>query len=70
MGIWEAIEKLSELVDESDPDVSVSRLTHVAHAVALRALHGKPLPLSARGRITVVDVTRVFPLLPPFGSGF
>lgn len=25
MGIWEAMEKLSELVDDSDPDVSVSR---------------------------------------------
>ena len=24
MGIWEAMEKLSELVDDSDPDVSVS----------------------------------------------
>lgn len=26
MSIWEAIEKLSELVDESDPDVGVSQL--------------------------------------------
>ena len=25
MGIWEAMEKLSELVDDSDPDVSTSR---------------------------------------------
>ena len=25
MGIWEAMEKLSELVDDSDPDVSVLR---------------------------------------------
>jgi len=28
MGIWEAMEKLSELVDDSDPDVGVSRLFH------------------------------------------
>lgn len=40
MGIWEAIEKLSELVDESDPDVSVSPTTALLatlHAVTPRA---------------------------------
>lgn len=30
MGIWEAMEELSNLVDSSDPDVSVSLLPNVA----------------------------------------
>ena len=28
MSIWEAMEKLSELVDDSDPDVGVLRFLH------------------------------------------
>lgn len=34
MSIWEAMEKLSELVDDSDPDVGVSRLFHCALLLA------------------------------------
>jgi inositol oxygenase len=29
MGIWQAMEKLNELVDESDPDTSLSQIAHL-----------------------------------------
>ena len=38
MGIWDAMEKLNELFDDSDPDVSVSLLHAVPHARAHCAL--------------------------------
>ena len=78
MGIWEAMEKLSELVDDSDPDVSVSLTQAVApllellpHPASFLFFSLCPRPLCVRMcRIIVPDVTRVFPLRPPFGSGF
>jgi hypothetical protein len=41
MGIWEAMEKLSELVDDSDPDVCVSQ-------------HSAPFALGRRTRTRVL----------------
>jgi len=44
MGIWEAMEKLSELVDDSDPDVGVSRRLR---CLLLFAIHRRPPFLAA-----------------------
>lgn len=29
MGIWQAIEKLNSLIDDSDPDTSLSQIEHL-----------------------------------------
>ena len=60
MGIWEAMEKLSELVDDSDPDVSVPSFPILSHAVP-RACVPRPFSFSKHlCYISDPDVTGCF----------
>ncbi|KII87974.1 hypothetical protein PLICRDRAFT_42527 [Plicaturopsis crispa FD-325 SS-3] len=42
MGIWEAMEKLNELVDDSDPDTDVSQIEHLLQTAQAIRRDGKP----------------------------
>ncbi|KAI0353854.1 myo-inositol oxygenase [Trametes cingulata] len=42
MGIWEAIEKLNTLVDDSDPDTSLSQIEHLLQTAEAIRRDGKP----------------------------
>ncbi|KAI9283679.1 inositol oxygenase [Umbelopsis sp. AD052] len=42
MGIWEAMEKLNELVDESDPDTSLSQIAHLLQSAEAARRDGQP----------------------------
>ncbi|WRT68857.1 uncharacterized protein IL334_005838 [Kwoniella shivajii] len=42
MGIWEALELLNTLVDESDPDTSVPQIVHALQAAEAARKDGKP----------------------------
>lgn len=42
MGVWEAMEKLNELVDESDPDTSLSQIAHLLQSAEAARRDGQP----------------------------
>ncbi|KAF8069246.1 DUF706-domain-containing protein [Lyophyllum atratum] len=42
MGIWEAMEKLNTLVDDSDPDTDVSQIEHLLQTAEAMRRDGKP----------------------------
>ena len=42
MTIWEAIEKLDTLIDESDPDTSLSQIQHLLQTAEAMRRDGKP----------------------------
>ena len=42
MTIWEAIEKLDTLVDESDPDTELSQIQHLLQTAEAMRRDGKP----------------------------
>ena len=65
MGIWEAMEKLSELVDDSDPDVCVFRPLHCL----LFAHSSTTLPHHAHVRFSVrSSPVHVASFFSPFSS--
>lgn len=39
MGVWEAIEKLNTLIDESDPDTEVSQIEHLLQVSIIASAH-------------------------------
>lgn len=42
MSIWQAMEKLNELVDESDPDTSLSQIAHLLQSAEAARRDGQP----------------------------
>jgi len=42
MGVWEAIEKLNTLIDDSDPDTSMSQIDHLLQTAEAIRRDGKP----------------------------
>lgn len=42
LSVWDAIEKLNELIDESDPDTSLSQIEHLLQTAEAMRRDGKP----------------------------
>lgn len=51
MSVWEAIEKLDTLIDESDPDTSVSQIEHLLQSAEAIRQDGKPRWMQLTGLI-------------------
>ncbi|EGO04098.1 hypothetical protein SERLA73DRAFT_102451 [Serpula lacrymans var. lacrymans S7.3] len=51
MGIWEAMEMLNNLVDDSDPDTSVSQIEHLLQTAEAIRRDGKPEWMQVTGLI-------------------
>jgi inositol oxygenase len=51
MGIWEAMEKLNTLVDDSDPDTSLSQIQHLLQSAEAIRRDGKPRWMQLTGLI-------------------
>ena len=51
MTIWEAMEKLNTLIDESDPDTSLSQIEHLLQAAEAMRRDGKPRWMQLTGLI-------------------
>ncbi|KAL1861938.1 hypothetical protein Plec18167_001275 [Paecilomyces lecythidis] len=51
MGIWEAMEKLNTLIDESDPDTSLSQIEHLLQSAEAIRRDGKPRWMQLTGLI-------------------
>jgi inositol oxygenase len=51
MTIWEAIEKLNTLIDESDPDTSLSQIDHLIQTAEAIRRNGKPRWMQLTGLI-------------------
>ncbi|KAI5449533.1 hypothetical protein NCC49_004596 [Naganishia albida] len=51
MGVWEAIEKLNTLIDESDPDTEVSQIEHLLQTAEAIRRDGKPDWMQVTGLI-------------------
>src|SRR6201995_2779301 len=51
MGIWEALEYLNTLVDESDPDTDLSQIEHCVQTAAAIRRDGHPRWMVLSGRI-------------------
>ncbi|KAH8082825.1 myo-inositol oxygenase [Cristinia sonorae] len=51
MGIWEAMEKLNTLVDDSDPDTSVSQIEHLLQTAEAIRRDGKPEWMQVAGLV-------------------
>jgi len=51
MSIWEAMEKLNELIDDSDPDTSLSQIEHLLQAAEAIRRDGKPRWMQLTGLI-------------------
>jgi inositol oxygenase len=51
MGIWEAMERLNTLIDESDPDTSLSQIEHLLQAAEAMRRDGKPRWMQLTGLI-------------------
>ncbi|KAJ9143891.1 Inositol oxygenase [Pleurostoma richardsiae] len=51
MSIWEAIEKLNELIDESDPDTELSQIQHLLQSAEAIRRDGKPRWMQVTGLI-------------------
>jgi len=51
MGVWEAMEKLNTLIDESDPDTSLSQIQHLLQTAEAMRRDGKPKWMQVTGLI-------------------
>ncbi|TFK85986.1 myo-inositol oxygenase [Polyporus arcularius HHB13444] len=51
MGIWEAMEKLNTLVDDSDPDTSLSQIEHLLQTAEAIRRDGKPQWMQVAGLV-------------------
>ncbi|OJD28250.1 hypothetical protein ACJ73_00352 [Blastomyces percursus] len=51
MGIWDAIEKLNTLIDDSDPDTSLTQIEHLLQAAEAIRRDGKPRWMQLTGLI-------------------
>ncbi|KAJ6624149.1 myo-inositol oxygenase [Mycena sp. CBHHK59/15] len=51
MGIWEAMEKLNTLVDESDPDTDLSQIEHLLQTAEAIRRDGKPEWMQVTGLV-------------------
>ncbi|KAJ6565815.1 DUF706-domain-containing protein [Mycena vulgaris] len=51
MGIWEAMEKLNTLVDDSDPDTDLSQIEHLLQTAEAIRRDGKPDWMQATGLV-------------------
>jgi inositol oxygenase len=51
MTIWEAMEKLNSLIDESDPDTSLSQIEHLLQAAEAIRRDGKPRWMQLTGLV-------------------
>lgn len=51
LGIWEAMEKLNTLIDESDPDTSLSQIEHLLQAAEAIRRDGKPRWMQLTGLV-------------------
>jgi inositol oxygenase len=51
MTVWDAIEKLNELIDESDPDTSLSQIEHLLQTSEAMRRDGKPRWMQLTGLI-------------------
>jgi inositol oxygenase len=51
MSIWEAMEKLNTLIDESDPDTSLSQIEHLLQTAEAMRKDGKPRWMQLTGLI-------------------
>lgn len=51
MTIWEAMEKLNTLIDESDPDTSLSQIQHLLQAAEAMRRDGKPRWMQLTGLV-------------------
>ncbi|KAM5543605.1 hypothetical protein V8D89_002856 [Ganoderma adspersum] len=51
MGIWEAMEKLNTLVDESDPDTELSQIEHLLQTAEAIRRDGKPEWMQVAGLV-------------------
>ncbi|KAH9942213.1 myo-inositol oxygenase [Epithele typhae] len=51
MGVWEAIEKLNTLIDNSDPDTSVSQIEHLLQTAEAIRRDGKPEWMQVAGLV-------------------
>lgn len=51
MGIWEAMEKLNSLIDDSDPDTSLSQIEHLLQSAEAIRRDGKPRWMQLTGLI-------------------
>lgn len=51
MAIWEAMEKLNTLIDESDPDTSLSQIEHLLQTAEAIRRDGKPRWMQVTGLI-------------------
>lgn len=51
MGIWEAMEKLNSLIDESDPDTDLSQIEHLIQSAEAMRRDGKPRWMQVTGLI-------------------
>lgn len=60
MTVWEAIEKLNELVDESDPDTSLSQIQHLLQTAEAMRRDGKPRWMQLTGLLHDLGKLLVF----------
>ena len=51
MGVWEAMEKLNVLIDDSDPDTSLSQIQHLLQTAEAMRRDGKPRWMQVTGLI-------------------
>ncbi|PHH59093.1 hypothetical protein CDD81_3804 [Ophiocordyceps australis] len=66
MSIWEAMEKLNTLVDESDPDTSLSQMEHLLQAAEALRRDGKPRWMQLTGLIH--DLGKLMLFFPDLGT--
>ncbi|KAF7974021.1 hypothetical protein HWV62_13535 [Athelia sp. TMB] len=63
MGVWQAIEMLNTIIDESDPDTSVSQIEHLLQTAEALRRDGKPDWMQLTGLIH--DLGKLWILLGP-----
>lgn len=64
--IWEAMEKLNTLIDESDPDTSLSQIEHLLQSAEAIRRDGKPRWMQATGLIH--DLGKLMLFFPELGT--
>ncbi|KAH6990302.1 inositol oxygenase [Ilyonectria destructans] len=66
MTIWEAMEKLNTLIDESDPDTSLSQIQHLLQSAEAIRRDGKPRWMQLTGLIH--DLGKLMVFFPELGT--
>lgn len=66
MTIWEAMEKLNTLIDESDPDTSLSQIQHLLQSAEAIRRDGKPRWMQLTGLIH--DLGKLMVFFPDLGT--